>query len=142
MSLIGYYWGMESNEDIRWVQRFSNYRKALANLERAVAQGEYNELERQGLIKAFEICYELAWKTLQDVLRFRGHEEIAGPKPVLRMAFSDGLIADGQLWADLHEARNLASHVYDLARAESLELKIRNDFIVALRELETKLANQ
>lgn len=52
--------------DIRWEQRFSNYNKALAQLERFLLKKKLNEMEEQGLIKAFEYTYELAWKTLQD----------------------------------------------------------------------------
>jgi DNA-binding HxlR family transcriptional regulator len=48
------------NEDIRWKQRFSNYKKALAQLTKFIDQDELNELEKQGLIKAFEYTHELA----------------------------------------------------------------------------------
>ena len=56
--------------DIRWEQRFANYRKALAQLQKFIDKGELSELEKQGLIKAFEYTYELAWKTLKDFLEF------------------------------------------------------------------------
>ena len=42
------------NEDIRWMQRFSNYRKALARLADAVAltkERKLSDLEQQGLIQ-------------------------------------------------------------------------------------------
>lgn len=44
----------------------------------------------QGLIKAFEYTYELSWKTLQDLLRDKGYNNIAGPKPVIMQSFQDG----------------------------------------------------
>jgi len=40
-------------------------------------------LEVQGLIQAFEYTFELAWKTLQDLLAYKGFQDITGPKPVL-----------------------------------------------------------
>ena len=55
-------------EDIRWEQRFSNYRKALNRLQKFIDKSELSELEEQGLIKAFEYTYELAWNTLKDFL--------------------------------------------------------------------------
>ena len=61
-----------ANEDIRWIQRFNNYRKALAKLCEAVALAEerdLTDLEQQGLIQGFEFTFDLAWKTLQDYLR-------------------------------------------------------------------------
>jgi len=41
---------MVLKEDIRWEQRFANYRKALGQLEKFVVKGELSELEEQGLI--------------------------------------------------------------------------------------------
>jgi hypothetical protein len=45
---------MHENKDIRWVQRFANYKKALRQLAKFLAKGDLNELEEQGLIKSFE----------------------------------------------------------------------------------------
>lgn len=126
-------------DDIRWQQRLSNYRRAVHNLEQALEQASYNDLERQGLIKGFELCYELAWKTLQDLLQARGYVDTTGPKPVIRQAFRDGLVNDGEQWMDLLEARNLAAHVYDEARARDLETRIRGRFASVFRELLDKL---
>lgn len=62
--------------DIRWEQRFANYRKALAQLQKFIDKGELSELEKIGLIKAFEYTYELGWKTLKDFLEFSGQTDI------------------------------------------------------------------
>ena len=127
------------DQDVRWWQRFTNFRWALENLEKAAIQDSYNDLERQGLIKGFELCHELAWKTLQDVLRERGYDGIAGPKPAIRQAFLDGLISDGDLWGQLHEARNLAAHTYDLERAILLEGEIKAKYLSAFQQLRARL---
>jgi hypothetical protein len=42
------------NQNIRWIQRFANYQKALSQLKKFIDKGELNELEEQGLIQAFE----------------------------------------------------------------------------------------
>jgi len=42
------------DQDIRWKQRFSNYQKALAQLQKFIDKGNLSELEKQGLIKSFE----------------------------------------------------------------------------------------
>jgi hypothetical protein len=41
--------------DIRWKQRFANYRKALAQLTKFINKGDLTDLEEQGIIKAFDI---------------------------------------------------------------------------------------
>ena len=126
-------------DDVRWVQRFSNYRKAVTNLDAALRQEFYNDLELQGLIKGFELCYELAWKTLQDLLRERGYADIAGPKPAIRQAFLDGLVNNGEIWHAIHEARNLAAHTYDLDQARRLASEIRSSYARAFKALRDRL---
>jgi nucleotidyltransferase substrate binding protein (TIGR01987 family) len=74
-------------EDIRWQQRFSNYCKALERLEDFLEPPALNEREQQGLIKAFEYTYELAWNTLRDLLRSQGDASLLGSRDTLREAF-------------------------------------------------------
>ena len=48
--------------DIRWIQRFDNYKKALLQLKNAVelsSQRDLSMLEKQGLIQSFEYVHEL-----------------------------------------------------------------------------------
>ena len=52
--------------DIRWKQRFDNFKSAFSQLEAAVVlkqQRTLTDLEKQGLIQAFEFTHELAWNT-------------------------------------------------------------------------------
>jgi hypothetical protein len=58
-----------SELDIRWQQRLTNYSKALEQLGNAIAtsqQRPLSELEKQGLIQAFEFTHELAWNVMKD----------------------------------------------------------------------------
>ena len=86
-------------EDIRWQQRFSNYCKALTQLEAFLDPHGLNEREQQGLIKAFEYTFELAWNTLRDLLRSQGAASLLGSRDTLREAFRLGLIRDGEAWS-------------------------------------------
>ena len=98
------------NKDIRWEQRFANYQKALSRLQKFIDKGELSELEEQGLIKAFEYTYELAWNTLKDFLGNRGQTDIYGSRDAIRKAFESGLIDDGESWMDMLASRNKTSH--------------------------------
>ena len=128
-----------SENDIRWIQRFQNYNKAFDQLELFLAQKELNKLEEQGLIKAFEYTFELAWKTLQDVLKHKGYIDIVGPKPVIQQSFQDELISDGQGWLRMQKSRNLTSHTYNEDTAELIVFDIRNEYFLYLKELKEKL---
>lgn len=131
-----------SHSDIRWEQRYDNFQRAVTNLEEALAQTVERgpgKLERQGIVKAFELAYELAWKTLQDYLRYQGYEEITGPRAVLRLAFSERLIQDGELWGAMLRSRNEGAHIYSDTIAETLEQDIRSHYAAPLRLLADEL---
>jgi nucleotidyltransferase substrate binding protein (TIGR01987 family) len=126
-----------TSHDIRWRQRSSNYRRALARLAEAVAlsgQRPLSDLERQGLIQAFEFTHELSWKTLKDFLASRGIEELYGSRDTTREAFAQGLITDGEAWMDMIKARNLTSHTYNPEVADSVTRDILMRFYPAFAE--------
>ena len=128
--------------DIRWQQRYSNFQKALSQLERFVQNDELNEMEEQGLIKAFEYTFELAWKTLQDFLKEKGYVGIVGPRPVIEQSFQDGYISDGTGWLRMLTARNLSSHTYDEETAKEIIGGIKSVFIILLKDLKIRLAKE
>jgi nucleotidyltransferase substrate binding protein (TIGR01987 family) len=134
---------MLERPDIRWKQRFANFSKAFEKLNAIVVEAEVrplSEIEIEGLIQRFEYTYELAWKTLQDLLRERGYTELAGPGPVLEQALQDGLIADTVTWRKLKKARELTSHTYDEATAASVYKDVRTLFFPALAQLKEHLS--
>ena len=88
-------------QDIRWIQRFNHFTKALGQLKKFIQKGKLNELEEQGLIQAFKYTYELAWNTLKDYLESQGETEIHGSRDSFRLAFQRGLIEDGETWMDM-----------------------------------------
>lgn len=116
---------MNMTQDIRWIQRFSNYQKALSQLRKFIAKGELNELEEQGLIQAFEYTHELAWNTLKDFLQSRGNQAIYGSRDATREAFRLGLLEDGETWMDMIQSRNKTSHTYN----EDTAKEIVNDIL-------------
>ena len=132
-------------QDVRWQQRFSNFMKALSQLETAVSlatQRPLTPLEQQGLIQAFEYTHELAWKTLKDFLESRGGEKMYGSKDVTRRAFQVGLIEDGSVWMKMIASRNLTSHTYNEETAVSIATAIIEEYItefVALRQQLTQI---
>lgn len=90
-----------TGHDVRWRQRSSNFRRALARLVEAVdlsGQRTLSDLERQGLIQAFEFTHELSWKTLKDFLASQGIEELYGSRDTTREAFAQGLETQLQDW--------------------------------------------
>jgi len=117
--------------DVRWKQRFVNFKKAFAQLEDAVSlskQRELSQLEKQGVIQAFEFTHELAWNVLKDYLEDQGEQSIRGSKDATRSAFKVSLITEGELWMAMIQSRNISSHTYDEETAELLFIAIVDDY--------------
>jgi nucleotidyltransferase substrate binding protein (TIGR01987 family) len=123
------------NMDVRWKQRLQNFKRAFIQLEKAVKTPDLNELERQGLIKAFEFTYELAWTTLKDYLIEMGYTELMGSKDTFRQAFKLGLISDGDIWMEMVKSRNLTSHTYNQDTAESIEEDVITTYYPLIKQL-------
>ena len=114
-------------EDVRWQQRFSNYCKALERLEDFLEPPALNEREQQGLIKAFEYTYELAWNTLRDLLRSQGDASLLG------------LIKQGEAWMLMLQDRNLTSHTYNRATADAIAAQIIDCYLPCFQQLRIRL---
>jgi nucleotidyltransferase substrate binding protein (TIGR01987 family) len=130
---------MASQQDIRWQQRFSNYRRALNQLEKFIAKGDLSELEEQGLIKAFEYTFELAWNTLKDYLEYQGIFNITGSRDVIREAFKNNLIEEGEIWMKMITSRNMTVHSYNEATAAEISSAILDEYFDLFKKLEAKL---
>jgi nucleotidyltransferase substrate binding protein (TIGR01987 family) len=123
---------MARDPDVRWRQRFQSFRKAFGQLARAAVtaqERDLSELERQGLIQAFEFTHELAWKTLKDFIESRGANELYGSKDVTREAFANGLIEDGESWMEMIQSRNRTSHTYNEETAAKIADAILSRYV-------------
>jgi nucleotidyltransferase substrate binding protein (TIGR01987 family) len=112
-----------SEHDIRWQQRLANYAKALEQLGNAVAtsrQRPLSDLEKQGLIQAFEFTHELAWNVMKDYFAYQGNTAITGSRDAAREALQKGLIEDGEGWMEMIRSRNQTSHTYQQKIADEI----------------------
>ena len=126
---------MVSDKDIRWLQRFSNFKKAFAKLQSAANQTLRTELEQEGLIQRFEYTYELAWNTLKDFFEYQGYTEISGSRDAFKLANERGLIRDGKEWMKMIENRQRTSHTYNQETADDIAELILNIYVSKFNEL-------
>lgn len=102
--------------DRRWLQRFDNPERALKQLAAAIDAHQVmpeNGLMVIAMIKTDEVCFDLGWTTLKDLLAWNGIDARL-PREVLKQAFAAGLIENGQRWIDRLEERNLLAALDDL----------------------------
>lgn len=131
--------------DIRWVQRFENYTKALSQLTQAV--GRYDEsaeaLIKEGILQRFEFTHELAWKVMKDFLEYEWHQNITGSRSASRQAFALGLLeGDAQVWMDMIHSRNRTVYTYDAKILEDEFRKVYYRYTPAFIEFERKMAER
>ena len=116
-----------SDPDIRWQQRLQNFQKALRQLSKAVelsGQRPLSDLEKQGLIQAFEFTHELAWCVMRDYFVYQGNSSITGSRDATREAFQKNLVTDGEGWMEMILSRNKTSHTYNQEVADEIAAKI------------------
>lgn len=82
------------SEDIRFIQTFSNFKKAVNQLEAFIEKENINKFEALGLLHCFEYTFELAWKTMKDYLENEGFE-VNSPREAIQTAFQIELITNG-----------------------------------------------
>jgi nucleotidyltransferase substrate binding protein (TIGR01987 family) len=128
----------DNHQDIRWKQRFENLQSAYGKLQEAIKVNEQmpkNDLIKMALIKGFEMTFELSWKTMKDFLNYNGID-VKLPREIIKQAFANDIITDGQLWIDMLEDRNLMTHSYDEQRANLAISHIRQDYLKGLAQLQ------
>lgn len=117
---------MTEQQDIRWLQRLSNFDHALIVLSDAVdlaAIRELSPLEKQGLIQAFEFSYELAWNCIKDFYTYLGDSDnMQGSRDAFRLAGKRQLLTMEQVTILMEsiKSRQQTSHSYNEATAEEI----------------------
>lgn len=130
------------NKDIRWHQRFFNYKKALNQLNNDVQlahERHLTDLEKQGLIQAFEFTHELACNVLKDYFEYQGNTSISGSRDATREAFNNGLIENGEEWMGMIKSRNMSTHTYNEKTADNIAFKISNIYTPLFIDFEKKM---
>jgi nucleotidyltransferase substrate binding protein (TIGR01987 family) len=127
----------------RWRERLDSYRKALHFLQQAVRQAEYSELERAGLVQAFEFTFELGWKLLKDYLEAEGYV-VNSPRSAIQTAVQAQLLSEenGYDWLEALQSRNRLAHTYDQAHSLEAERLIKQRYAPLLDRLSDYFQNQ
>lgn len=142
---------MKKNQDIRWEQRFSNYKKALNQLIKAITilnnKNNYDknlsDIIQEALIKRFEFTHELAWKVMKDYAEYQGNINIIrGSRDAYREAFKMEIIEnedDAKTWLFMIKSRNLSTHTYNEKTADDIAKLIIENYFPLFMKFETKM---
>ncbi|MHA1608254.1 MAG: HI0074 family nucleotidyltransferase substrate-binding subunit [Candidatus Freyarchaeota archaeon] len=116
---------------------FTNYEKALRNLREGVEVAR-TDIEVDGAIKRFELCYELVWKLIKEYLADVGII-CRSPRDTFREARRVEIIEDERLWMEMIEDRNALVHTYEMEKAREIFRKIKNEYVDCLQDVYEKI---
>ena len=128
------------NNDVRWVQRLNNFKKAFKQLEAGVEQATnrpLSNLEKEGLIQRFEYNQELSWRTIKDFYEYIGEMGIQGSRDAFQLAVRRGLIDSntGTIFMESVKSRNKTVHTYNEDTANEIFNAIINEYYQAFLTL-------
>ena len=127
------------NNDEQRHQRLKSFSNALDRLDEACSLDSYSFLELSGLVKHFEITYELAWKLLKFQLSHEG-VDVNTPSDIIREGFVAGYYdtVDCKILLDVLDKRKKLVRVYDAKIAKNTESLIKQSYhpvLVRLRDV-------
>ena len=96
----------------------------------------------KGLIKSFEMCFDLSWKVMKDIIRYYYGSvdySLGSPAENIRKAYQVGLIGDDEKWLKLLRVRNKIVHDYDGRYALMIAEDIVNEYTCFFDEFGKKM---
>lgn len=87
-----------------------DFKRAIMKVEE-VLKLEKTEIVRDSSIKRFELCFDLAWKSIKVYAQREGRECFS-PRNCFKIAFGLHLIDYDEKWLKMIEDRNLTTHLY------------------------------
>lgn len=114
---------------------FDDFGKAIKRLKEVLSLKK-NDIVRDAAIKRFELCFDLAWKSIK-IFVVREGLECYSPKSCFKLGFQLGLFKYNNEWMEMIEARNASVHLY----GEDSAKEIYKDLPKYLKLLEELYAN-
>lgn len=112
---------------------FVDFAKAVKNLDTAIDTA-IDELDMDGTIKRFELCYELSWKLIKEYLADKG--VIAkNPRDCFKEAFANNLINNEDVWIKMLEDRNYLVHTYTFEESRKIFEHIKDLYLSEFKHL-------
>lgn len=113
-----------------------DFRNSLKRLKEVLIDNP-DQITRDSAIKRFELCFDLAWKSIKSYAKKEGLE-CYSPRACFKIAFQLSLVEDDKLWFDMIDDRNASAHIYDEKFADKIFSHLK-DYFSLLENLFKKL---
>ena len=124
------------------MEKLDYFRHSLKILSHADFElANQDDIYRTGIIGQFNLTFELAWKSLQEVMKIHGviEAQTGSPREILQLGYKIGFISDYAVWLSMLNKRNISIHIYDENTIDEMLLLIRDSFTPELMVLEKTL---
>lgn len=124
------------------MKKLDNFSNCLNILKKADFNlADSDEIYRTGIIGQFNLTFELAWKTLQEVMKVHGVHgaDTGSPREILQLGYKIGFVSDSSVWLLMLKKRNTSVHIYNEDEIDEMIVLIRDSFIPAFIALEQTL---
>ena len=124
------------------MKKLDNFSNCLNILKKADFNlADSDEIYRTGIIGQFNHTFELAWKTLQEVMKVHGVDgaDTGSPREILQLGYKIGFVSDSSVWLLMLKKRNTSVHIYNEDEIDEMIVLIRDSFIPAFIALEQTL---
>ena len=118
----------------RFTHALANTIRAHEALQTSVTTPVTEPRDLSGIIKDFEILYELSWKVLQQHLANEGHPTNTA-REAIQTAYQRRLIDDEETWLQILKDQNLTVHTYNQDFAKERAGRIRTRYVKAFGKL-------
>lgn len=97
---------------------FQDFQNAVTRLKEVLVIPK-SSITRDSAIKRFELCFDLAWKSIKNIAQKEG-VECYSPRACLKTGFQLHLIEDEEGWLKIVDERNTSTHLYHEKTADEI----------------------
>ena len=115
-------------------EKYYHFQRCVIRLGAGLTRDLTDEIYLAGIVKHYEMAFELGWKVMRDYMLLKGiPEKISFTKDVIKAAFTHELGINPQIWLDMIEFRNKMVHEYGEEAAHILIEKLKAGFLSELQ---------
>ncbi len=122
--------------------KLNQLKQALNKLHEAIEKDQ-DEFMRDSVIKRFEFCFELCWKTAKLFLSQKYGDQVFSPKECFRAIGKNQLLSDDEIEVllEMTDDRNLIVHSYSEQFSKQIAQNIVNKYYKLISSIYQKIEN-
>ena len=114
-------------------EKYYYFQRCVYRLTEGMTRDLSDELILSGMVKHYEMAFELGWKSMRDYMMYLGVSVNPSPRDSIKAAFKQGIEIHSHIWLEMIEFRNKMVHEYGEEAAYALIGKLEYGFLEELQ---------